>query len=108
MIGGSGIDTMFAGAGSGTLTGGANDDIFAFFNSATEGTNQRITDFGTGNDIVIFSGYSSVDSASSLVNNATVSGSGVIVGLSDGTTVTFSNLTAASQLNGKILYAPGP
>jgi len=104
MIGGSGEDLMFAGPGSSTLTGGGNEDIFAFFNSSTDGQGNVVTDFNASGDIVVFSGYSTTQSASSLQNAAIVNGSGVTLTLSDDTTVTFSNLTAASQLNGRILY----
>jgi Ca2+-binding RTX toxin-like protein len=95
---------MFVGPGSATLTGGGDDDLFAFFNSATDGQGNVITDFDASGDIVIFSGYSTLESASSLQNAAIVDASGVTLTLSDDTTVTFSNLTASSQLNGRILY----
>lgn len=95
---------MFAGAGAATLTGGALADTFAFFKTATNGQANVITDFGSGNDVVCILGYEATQSASTLVQNAIVGAAGVTLTLSDGTTITFSNLIAAAQLNGRILY----
>lgn len=108
-IGGTGNDTMIAGAGAATLTGGAGADAFAFFNQATQGKADVITDFDATKDSVYIIGYDSTKSASFLQNNATGpaiagTGLGVTLTLSDSTTITFSNLSSASQLNGKILY----
>ena len=102
-VGGNGDDAMFVGAGAFSMTGGAGADAYVFYKSATAGMHDFITDFSDG-DGVYLSGYDPSQSASSLVNNAEVSGSGVTITLSDSTQITFSNLTQASQLNGKILY----
>jgi len=103
MIGGSGNDTMLAGAGTGsvTMTGGAGSDVFVFFKNSV--ATDVVKDFTAGDSIFI-EGYATTGSAAQLQSNATVSGAGVTLGLSDGTTVTFSNLTSASQLNGAIKY----
>jgi Ca2+-binding RTX toxin-like protein len=103
MLGGSGSDQLFAGAGSDTLTGGAGSDIFAFFNSTTIGKANVITDFSSQDSLYVI-GYDSTSSASALQNAAVVSAAGVTITLSDNTSITFSNLTSASQLDGKILY----
>jgi len=110
MLGGTGNDTMLAGSapGSTTMTGGGGTDVFVFFKQASKGTDV-ITDFNA-NDSVFIEGYASTGSASALQNAATVAGAGAAGGaglqltLSDGTTVTFSNVTNAATLNGKIQY----
>lgn len=106
MIGGSGNDTMVAGAGAGsvTMTGGAGSDVYAFFKNSV--ATDVVKDFASGESIFI-EGYATTSSAAQLLANATVNGAagpGVTLGLSDGTTITFSNLTSASQLNGAIKY----
>jgi Ca2+-binding RTX toxin-like protein len=105
MIGGSGNDTMVAGAGAGstTMTGGAGNNAFVFFKQATGGASDVISDFNS-NDSVDIEKYASTGSASALQNAATVGSGGVTLTLSDGTSVTFSNLTNAAALNGKIQY----
>ena len=103
MIGGNGSDTLFAGAGSASMTGGASGDMFAFFNVNTRGNGNVITDFG-GEDVVFILGYDPYESASKLQDNAIVDAGGVTLTLSDSTTITFSNLTSASQLDGRIFY----
>jgi hypothetical protein len=104
MLGGSGNDTMVAGAGPGstTMTGAGGSNAFVFFKQAAGGAKDMVTDFNS-NDSVYIEGYGS-GSASALQAAATVGTGGVTLTLSDGTSVTFSNLTSASQLNGKIQY----
>jgi len=109
MTGGSGNDTMIAGAGTGsvTMTGGAGSNAFAFFAQSTVGGPAKdvVTDFNSL-DSVFIEGYSSTGSAAALLQNATLGagGVGVTLTLSDGSTVTFSNLTSASALSGHLKY----
>jgi Ca2+-binding RTX toxin-like protein len=104
MIGGSGDDDLYAGIGSDTMTGGGGTDHFAFFDAATNGGHNYITDF-TANDYVYVIGYDPVGSASALQNAASGGGSSpVTLTLSDSTQVTFTNLTDRSALDGHILY----
>lgn len=107
MMAGSGNDVLVAGsaAGSTDMTGGSGSDIFAFFKQATGGAHDFVNNFNTATDSVFILNYDPSGSASSLQANATVNASGVTLNLSDGTTVTFTNLTSQAQLNGKILYA---
>jgi hypothetical protein len=84
------------------MTGGAGSDAFVFFKQASGGAKDVIGNF-TASDSVYIEGYGA-GSAAALQNAATVGSGGVTLSLSDGTTVTFSNLTSASQLNGKIQY----
>jgi Ca2+-binding RTX toxin-like protein len=105
MVGGSGADTLLAGAGADTMAGGAGSNIFAFFQGATSGHHDFITDFNA-NDSVYIIGYDSTQSASSLEKNATVGPGGVTLTLSDSTQITFSNLSSTNPLDGHILYGP--
>jgi Ca2+-binding RTX toxin-like protein len=104
MNAGSGNDTLIAGSapGSVTMTGGSGSDAFVFFKQAAGGAKDVINNF-TANDSVFIEGYAA-GSAAALQAAATVGTGGVTLTLSDGTSVTFSNLTSASQLNGKIQY----
>ena len=105
MIGGSGNDTMLAGAGAGsvTMTGGAGSNVFAFFKQAAGGAKDVVTDFNSS-DSVYIEGYASTGSAAALLQSATVGTGGVTLTLSDGTSVTFSNLVSPATLVGKIQY----
>lgn len=114
MIGGSGNDTMLAGAGAGsvTMTGGAGgSDVFAFFKQVAGGAKDFVTDFNS-NDKVFIEGYSNtstvtgapITAATVLAGATTATGGGMMLTLSDGTTVTFSNLTSTAALAGKIQY----
>jgi hypothetical protein len=110
LIGGSGNDTVINGSvlygsGSVTMTGGAGSNAFAFFKQNVGGAKDVITDF-TANDTIYIQGYAP-GSAAELQSNATVGADGLTLHLSDGTTVSFSNLTDPSQLNGKIQYTAG-
>lgn len=102
-VGSGGVSTVVAGAGAATMTGGAGGGEFVFFKAATTGLHDTITDFG-GTDSLFLLGYDSTKSASALQNSATVGPSGVTLTLSDRTQITFSNLSNAHQLDGKILY----
>jgi hypothetical protein len=105
MNAGSGNDTLIAGSGAGSfnMTGGSGADAFVFFKQAAGGAHDIINNF-TQADSVFIEGYSTANSAVSLQQAATVGAGGLTLTLSDGTAVTFSNLTSASQLNGKIQY----
>jgi Ca2+-binding RTX toxin-like protein len=104
MIGGSGNDTLVAGggAGSATMTGGGGSDTFVFFKQAAGGAKDVITDFNS-NDTIYMEGYGA-GSAAALLQAATAGSGGLTLTLSDGTNVTFSNLTSSSSLTGKIQY----
>jgi Ca2+-binding RTX toxin-like protein len=105
MIAGSGNDTLIAGsaAGSTTMTGGSGNDAFVFFRQAVGGANDVITNFAA-NDSVYIEGYAATGSAAAMQSAAVVSSAGLSLTLSDGTTITFSNLTNQSALDGKLQY----
>ena len=105
LVGGSGSDTLSSAAngGSTTMTGGAGADAFVFFKGSAGHAVDVVNKFIAG-DSVFIEGVG--PPASVLLATATVSANGVTLGLDDGTTITFSNLTDASQLNGKIQDNP--
>ena len=102
MVGGSGADTLLAGPGADTMAGGLGSNVFAFFATVTRGEQSYITDF-TSDDSIYLIGYSSTQSAASLLTNATTA-NGVTVTLSDSTKITFTNLSSTTALDGRILY----
>ena len=104
MIGGSGNDTLVGGSapGSSIMTGGAGANAFVFFKQLAGGANDIITDFNA-NDGVFIEGYGP-GSAAALQSAASVGAGGLTLTLSDNTTITFSNLTNAQSLDGKIQY----
>jgi len=104
LIGGSGTDTMLAGAGTETMAGGGGADAFVFFSANTTGQTVFITDFADTADSMYILGYDSTQSAASLRDNAIVGPNGVTITLSDSTSITFTDLTNANQLDGRILY----
>lgn len=104
LIAGSGNDTLVAGQGPGsaTMTGGSGSDTFVFFKQAAGGAHDVVSNF-TASDSVFIEGYGA-GSAAALLQAATVGAGGVTLTLSDGTSVTFSNLTSTAPLSGKIQY----
>ena len=104
LIAGSGNDTLIAGSapGSTTMTGGGGSDAFVFFKQAVGGAHDVINDFTAG-DSVFIEGYGA-GSAATLQNASSVSANGLTLTLSDGTTVTFSNLTSQHALDGHVQY----
>ena len=67
------------------------------------GAHDVIPDFNTG-DGVFIEGYANSGSASALPTASTVNAGGLTFALSDGTTITFSNLTDQTVLDGRVRY----
>ncbi len=89
MIGGSGSDTLNAGSGATTMTGGAGANVFDVLLGRSSGS-VVISDMSSTDTLNIF-GYN--DAATQATINAATGSSFT---LSDGTTVTFQNVTVAS------------
>jgi Ca2+-binding RTX toxin-like protein len=103
LLGGSGADTLAAGAGSAVMTGGPGGDAFVFFNAATSGASDVITDFAPDDRLYLL-GYNPSINASDVVNAAQVDARGVTLRLSDATEITFADMANASPLFGRVLY----
>ena len=93
LIGGLGNDTLVGGVGTTTLTGGAGQNVFEF-TKVLGGGSATVTDF-TSSDSVVLQGYGGT------VPTPTASGSNTILSLSDGTKITFLNVST-SALTGHI------
>lgn len=107
ITGGSGDDTFTAGAGADSFVGGAGDNTFVFFASQTSLNSAGAHDYlsnWTSSDGLFLIGYSSTDSAASLMANSTVSGGNLTIKLSDNTEITFNNVSDTATFNGKIYY----
>jgi hypothetical protein len=104
LIAGTGADTLIAGSapGSVTMTGGSGTDAFVFFRQAGGGAQDMINNF-TDADGVYIEGYGS-GSAGALQAASIVGPAGLVLTLNDGTTITFSNLSSRTALNGRIQY----
>jgi len=105
MIGGSGNDTLVAGAASSTMTGGAGNNDFVFFrdHTAAAGNINIVTDFNS-NDVVLLQGYGSGQAATALASAVTSSGSTTLT-LSDNTKITFVGLSGTGELINHIASA---
>ena len=97
LAGGADNDSLRGGGGDDTLTGGAGDDVFRFAASAGS---DRITDFGTGDDRLLFEGGLFANLAA-VQAAATESGDNLEIALSNTETLTLvgaslDNLTAST------------
>jgi hypothetical protein len=95
---GGGADSIIAGGGAETLDGGAGANQFLFDNANTNGNAIDITDTAAqvASDTFTFTGYA-------ILPAPTLNTDGhVQLSLSDGTTVTFTNLTDPNALTGRI------
>ncbi len=99
LVGGNGNDTLVGGAGTETLVGGAGANTFVVDFYAAENANLTIADF-TANDTLAFGHYSAADVAAALAAGQDVNGNFVISFDTSSTTVTFTGITSASQLEG--------
>jgi Ca2+-binding RTX toxin-like protein len=99
---GSGTDLLVAGSGLETLTGGSGASTFLIDAYGSENANLTIGDFA-GNDSVAFGHYSAADVAAALAGGTEVNGNFVITFSESSTTVTFTGVTGASQLDGHII-----
>ena len=92
MYGGSGQDAMIAGAGGDLMDGGSGLMNFDFSKGLTNaGSTYAVFNYHAG-DTVTLSGYSGAPTESS-------AGGNTVLGLSDGTQITFVGVASASSLN---------
>ena len=100
MFGGLGSNTFVGGSGAATITAGASNNLFEFINSAaTSGGTDTVEGIGSTLQVHIgLSGYGP-DEAANAVAGQTTNGSSVTISLSDGTKVTFENITHLTSSN---------
>lgn len=99
LVGGSGNDTLIAGAGSDTLTGNAGNNLFGFIDGNAGGT-YTISDFNSS-DTVFLVGYGTA-AAANAISSATSAGGNTTLHLADNSTITFTGVASASDLQGHI------
>jgi Ca2+-binding RTX toxin-like protein len=99
---GSGQDTLAAGSGMETLMGGAGSDTFLVDFFGAQGASITIGDFSAA-DQVAFSHYSAQEVQAALQGGQDIDGNFVISFAESSTTVTFTGITSASQLDGHII-----
>jgi Ca2+-binding RTX toxin-like protein len=99
MIGSSGPDTFYGGAGYATMTGDGGKDFFLFSTTPAghQGGTDIITDFNSS-DTFATSGYGA-GAAQTAFNNATVTGGNSFVKLSDGTSIEFLGTNVTTMKN---------
>jgi Ca2+-binding RTX toxin-like protein len=96
--GGSGADTFVAGSGSATISAGSSSDVFEFIKGQAGGQ-ELVQGYLDASSIKIhLQGYAPEQVANALASQ-TVSNGSVTISLSDGTTVTFQNITALHGSN---------
>lgn len=99
--GGAGADTITGGAGSDVLSGGAGSDVFVFH---SEAGNDRVTDFGAGDQLKIDAGTWEGTTAEFVADNATVTDDGVLITLSDTSNVLLAGMTTTDFLASMIQF----
>jgi collagen type I/II/III/V/XI/XXIV/XXVII alpha len=98
LIAGSGADTMVSGPADTFMTGGSGDDQFLIEKAFGGPSANIVINNFTQIDDAVFVGYTAGD-VDQAFNNATVTGSGsVVITLSDGTTVTFTDVGSVSAV----------
>lgn len=98
MIGGWGNDTFVGGSGQSTVTGGFGKDVYAFINHHAGGTELINGVFDPSAIEISLKGYASTEVAHALAHQ-TVTGGSVSIGLTDGTKITFQDVTALHTSN---------
>jgi Ca2+-binding RTX toxin-like protein len=99
---GSGSDTLVAGSGLETLTGGAGSDTFLVDFYGARDASITINDF-SASDQIAFGHYSEADVQAALAGGQDINGNFVVTFAESSTTVTFTGITSASQLDGHII-----
>jgi Ca2+-binding RTX toxin-like protein len=99
LVGGSGADTFVGGSGSDTVfASSASKDVFEFVKGQAGGSELVQNVFDSASVHIKLSGYSSTEAANALAGQTT-NGSSVTLSLSDGTKITFDNITHLNSTN---------
>jgi hypothetical protein len=94
----SGADTLVGGAGHTTVQAGLGPDVYAFMKGQAGG-NELVTGiFDPGSVKIALVGYGA-DEVDNALSSATVKHGSISIGLSDGTKVTFQDVTSLSRSN---------
>ena len=98
LIGGAGSDTFVGGSGHTTVQAGFGGQMFEFINHAAGGTELVQGIFDPTSIKIDLVGYGANAVANALASQTTTSGS-VTIGLTDGTKITFQDVTSLSKSN---------
>jgi Ca2+-binding RTX toxin-like protein len=98
LIGGFGSDTFVGGSGHATITAGLGSDVFAFINHQAGGTELVQGIFDPASIKIDLQGYGPNAIADALASQTVKHGS-VTIDLSDGTKVTFQDVTSLTRSN---------
>ena len=98
LIGGTGADTFVGGSGQSTVTAGTGSDVFAFINHQAGGTELVQGIFDPASIKIDLEGYGA-GAISKALASQTVQGGSVTIGLSDGTKVTFQDISGLTRSN---------
>nr|WP_294546923.1 calcium-binding protein [uncultured Rhodopila sp.] len=98
LIAGTGADTFVGGRGADTVSAGPGADVYAFIKGHAGGTEFVQGIFDPSAIRISLQGYGPREVAEALASQHVTAGS-VTIGLSDGTKITFQNVTALHQTN---------
>jgi Ca2+-binding RTX toxin-like protein len=98
LIAGIGADTFVGGAGQATVQAGFGADVYAFMKGQAGGSELVTGIFNPSSIHIALVGYGAGE-ADHALSNATVKHGSITIGLTDGTKVTFQDVTSLSKSN---------
>jgi Ca2+-binding RTX toxin-like protein len=98
LTGGSGSDTFVGGLGNATVNSPFGNGVFEFINGQAGGTELVTGIFQSSSIKIDLVGYSPNEANAALASQTSTNGS-VTIGLSDGTKITFQDITSLSKSN---------
>ena len=98
LVGGAGSDTFVGGSGNATVSSGFGGQVFEFINHAAGGTELVQNIFDPASIKIDLKGYGP-GAINEALASQTVSHGSVTIGLSDGTKVTFQDVTSLNRSN---------
>jgi Ca2+-binding RTX toxin-like protein len=98
LVGGTGSDTFVGGSGHATVQAGSGNQLFEFINHQAGGTELVQGIFDPSSIKIDLEGYSSNAVSEALATQRVTNGS-VTIGLTDGTKITFQDVTSLSKSN---------